>query len=238
MPMANTKNGQDRGPLPPYIPFKTLQGFVQKLKETTVPPRIDGSLLRSYSGSVARQLVASLRYLKLIDDASQTADKLRDLVKAQGTPEFPEMMSRVITEGYIDVIGDLDTDNATYGSLAEKFKAKGAEGQVLQKCIAFYINGLKASNMTFSPHFTERAPRARRGAGTPRNPKRDPPVDDFSDTPVPPTQSGTVKFSFPVPEKGTANIFVPSTLTGEDWEMISGMMQLYIARLAKNAKAS
>lgn len=236
--MANLKNGQERGPLPPYIPFKTLQGFVQKLKETTVPPRIDGSLLRSYSGSMARQLVASLRYLKLVDEANNSTDKLKELVPSYGTSTWPEMIGRVITEGYLDVIGDLDTDNATLGSLSEKFKAKGADGQVLKKCIAFYIGGLRAAGITFSPHFTEKAPRARRGAGTPRNPKRDPPMDDLSDTPIASSQSGTVKFSFPVPEKGTANIFVPSTLTGEDWEMISGMMQLYIARLAKNAKAS
>jgi len=237
--MANLKNGQERGPLPPYIPFKTLQGFVQKLKETTVPPRIDGSLLRSYSGSMARQLVASLRYLKLVDEGNNSTDKLKELVPSYGTSTWPEMIGRVITEGYLDVIGDLDTDNATLGSLSEKFKAKGADGQVLKKCIAFYIGGLRAAGITFSPHFTEKAPRARRGAGTPRT-KRDPPIDEtlFIETPNPPTQSGTVKFSFPVPEKGTANIFVPSTLTGEDWEMISGMMQLYIARLAKNAKAS
>lgn len=237
--MTNLKNGQERGPLPPYIPFKTLQGFVQKLKETTVPPRIDGSLLRSYSGSMARQLVASLRYLKLVDEANNSTDKLKELVPSYGTSTWPEMIGRVITEGYLDVIGDLDTDNATLGSLSEKFKAKGADGQVLKKCIAFYIGGLRAAGITFSPHFTEKAPRARRGAGTSRT-KRDPPIDEtlFIETPNPPTQSGTVKFSFPVPEKGTANIFVPSTLTGEDWEMISGMMQLYIARLAKSPRAS
>jgi hypothetical protein len=233
--MANTKNGHEHGPLPPYIPFKTLQGFVQKLKDTAVPPRIDSSLLRSYSGSMARQLVASLRYLKLVDEANNSTEKLRDLVKAYSTPEWPQMIGRVITEGYLDVIGDLDTDNASFGSLADKFKARGAEGQALQKCIAFYIGGLKAANISFSPHFTEKKPRSRGDRNSAGRTRREqvPGDDVVHEVPAVSAQSGTMKFSFPVPDKTPASIFVPSNLSLDDWEIIDGMMRVYVGRLTK-----
>ena len=61
-------NDDARKPLPPYISFKTFTGFMQKLKETTVPERIDGSVLKNYAGSTAAQLTAALRSLRLIEE--------------------------------------------------------------------------------------------------------------------------------------------------------------------------
>jgi len=69
--VANNKNA-DRQPLPPYVPFKTFVTFIKKLKDTTVPERIDSSVLRSYSGGMAGQLTAALKYLKLTEDNSKT----------------------------------------------------------------------------------------------------------------------------------------------------------------------
>src|SRR5437868_3491157 len=72
----------ERQALPPYIPLKTFLGFIQKLKDTVIPERVDGTLLRSYSGSVGRQLVAALKFVSLIDGNNYATENLKKAVKA------------------------------------------------------------------------------------------------------------------------------------------------------------
>lgn len=222
------KNEIQRQPLPPYVSFKTFEGFIQKLHDTAVPERVDTSLLRSYSGSVGRQLIATLKYLGLIEDSGRVTGKLEALAKSYGTSEWQQQVGDTISDAYVNVVGDLNLDVATHGQLVEKFKAQGADGQVLQKCVAFYIAALRNAGLTFSPYIAER-PRGRpaRRSKTREGIEEQP----AADTPQP--QPGTVRFSFPIPDKSPATIFLPADLAGEDWEMIDNMVRAYIARRQK-----
>src|ERR1700722_5664741 len=107
--MATTKqNGRETEVdriLPPYIPFKTFANFLQKLKDTVLPPRIDSSLLRSYPGSVARQLKGTLKYLGLIDETGNTQNNLTDLIKAYGTPQWKDQFGEFLSGAYTGIIG-------------------------------------------------------------------------------------------------------------------------------------
>jgi hypothetical protein len=225
-------NPEERKPLPPYIPFKTLTGFIQKLKDTTVPLRVDSSLMRSYSGSVARQLVAAMKWLGLIDDNGYTKDALTKLVGTYGTDGWGDELGQVIAGTYGEVIGDLDLDKATSAMLAEKFRGVGAEGQVLQKCVTFYLAAMRNAGWAISPHLVERAPRQR---GDKRRHARRP--DDAGEDGDPRTDNvptaGMVRFSLPIPNKAAATIILPGDLTADDWEMASHMVSAYISRREK-----
>lgn len=236
--MANTGQQRESAPeraLPPYIPFKTLANFLQKLKDTTVPPRIDSSLLRSYPGSVARHLKAALKYMGLIDETGNTTNVLPVLVKAYGTPEWKDALRDFIPDVYSNVIGDLDIDTATLGQLQQRFREQGAaEGQMLQKCITFYLSALREASLTFSPHFTERAPRkTERKQRAKKNAADETPAGESQHGSTPQSTSGTVKFSFPIPDKPAATIFLPAELVLEDWEMIDSMIRAYVQRRTK-----
>ncbi len=232
--MAAKDNGE-RVPLPPYISYKTFFGFIQKLKQTAIPERIDASLLRSYSGSVARQIMAALRYLGLIDEAGQTTDRLRALVKTFGTGEWQEQLTGMVSDAYQDVINNLKLDTATPGQLAERFKARGAEGGVQQKCIAFFIAAATNAGMKLSPHIVNR-PRAKADRSRPK--KRAPMGDDTGDagfseggTSISPT--GTVRFTLPIPGKPSVALVLPADLELDDWTMVDSMVKAYVQRRSK-----
>ncbi len=231
--MPNKKSEPGREPLPPYISFKTFLGFIQKLKETAVPERIDVSLLRTYSGSVGRQLIAALRYLGLIEEGGRTTEKMVPLVKAYDTSEWQEALSNVIFDAYGELTGDLNLDVATPAQLEEKFRLRGAEGEVLQKCFTFYVTAVRHAGVTLSPHIVNR-PRARAERGRSRS-RRLPEsaAENGAVAEVPSPQAGTVRFAFPIPAKVPATILVPADLESEDWEMIDSMIRAYIERRRK-----
>ncbi len=227
---------EERAPLPPYISFKTLENFVKRLKETTVPARVDSSLLRTFSGSVARQLTAAMRYLALIEDGGKTTDKLGRLVKAYGTADWQAALGEVIFDAYRELIGDLNLAVATPAQLAEKFKHRGAEGQVLQKCVTFYLAAARQGGMTLSPHIMSK-PRGRseRARGRPKRLRPETREAEYNEVMGEPAVQGgaTVRFAFPIPEKHPATIFLPADLNPEDWQMIDAMVRAYIDRRQK-----
>jgi hypothetical protein len=230
---AQMPKDEERQPLPPYIPFRTFQGFIQKLKDTVIPERIDSTLLRSYSGSVGRQITAALKFLEMVDGNNYTTEKLKVAIKVYGTPQWSEDFGQIFIEAYSELIGDLNLEVATYGQLADRFKAWGADGQVLQKCITFYLAATRNIGWTISPHIVSRErPRSERG-NRPR-PKRaaETKEDDNRDEPASPG-SGTVRFSFPIPEKSMASLILPPDLVTDDWEMIDSMVRAYISRRQK-----
>lgn len=236
-PKTNGKGSEESRSLPPYIPFKTFTNFVQKLSETVIPEKIDSSLLRSYPGSVARQLKSTLRYLKLIDGDGNTTSTMTNVVKSFGTDTWRQMLADMLSDAYLPVVDGLNTDTATLGQLQQKFRNQGAEGQMLQKCITFYLSALREAELTFSPHFVEkvrrveRKPKENKKAGG--KPQQQSGIGVEDEQPPAATTGGTVKFSFPIPDKPAATIFLPADLAADDWEMIDSMIRAYVQRRTK-----
>jgi len=234
--MTTAPDAKKRGNLPPYTSFKTLTGFVQKLKETTVPNRVDGSVLRSYAGSVARQLVLTLKFLKLIEQNGATLERLKKLVAAYGTDNWKMEIGDLMSESYSPIIGNLDLDNGSYLQLADAFRVVGADGVVLDRAISFYLSGLKEAGMQYSPHFESRPRRSRQEKTRASKKKINDNGDDGGeddDLIIPPTMA---KFNLPIPDKGAAIIVLPVDISSDDWEMINLMMKAYVSRLEKSAR--
>jgi hypothetical protein len=225
-----------RGNLPPYISFKTFLSFVQKLKDTTVPGRVDGSVLRNYAGSVARQLVTGLKFLKLLESNGNTTDRLKKLVTAYGTAGWKELLGQTIHESYSPAVGDLDLENGTHQQLVEAFREAGTDGVVLDRAISFYLSALREAEQTFSPHFANRVRRPRGEKGRTKRKEKTGSIDavdedDILDQAIPADEM--TKFNLAIPGKHSATIILPIDLSTDDWEMISDMVKLYVARLEK-----
>src|SRR5207302_5689286 len=97
-----------------------------------------------------------------------TSDELRDLVTAlDDTAAWNDSLSDLIFNTYRSILGDLNIDTATSKQLSEKFRAIGAEGQMLQKCEAFFTSALADAGITISPHITNkpRKPRSDKNKG-------------------------------------------------------------------------
>ena len=110
----------------------------------------------------------ALRSLGLINGQNQPTTQLAALVKAQGSPDFPNVMKEAMRFGY-PFLAKLDLLTATPSMFADAFKAaSGAKEDVLKKCRRFYLQA--AADVIGNPD----GPRIRSGAGK-APPSRSPP---------------------------------------------------------------
>jgi hypothetical protein len=234
--MAN--NQENRQPTPPYIPLKTLTNFVNKLKEKTVPPRIDRTVLGRYSGSVAGALIPALKFLALIDDEGKTSDKMRALVESYGSDTWKETLKKTIDEAYSNIIGALEIGSATKGMLEDEFKKTGAEKSVVSRCMTFYVAALREAGVNVSPHITE-IQRGKRDQFKKKTPKIKPeqPADALDGEKGIKDIPGTVQFNIPVlPGKSPITVVIPKNISDEEWNIVDITMKGYISLLQLQRK--
>lgn len=177
--MAN--NGSDTIKITaPYIPCQTLVAFVEQLKSSALPPRIDSSIMHGKSGAMQTGLKTAMKFLGLTDAQGHVTKQMRDLVAAYGTESWKDTLGNLIIESFNPYVGDLDLDAATSAQLRDTLRGTlGIDGQMLDKAVRFYLTGLDEAGITYSPHF-RKAARATRSAASkrkatkrPRDPSED-----------------------------------------------------------------
>jgi hypothetical protein len=236
---------------PPYIPWKTFENFMERLKGQVLPTHVDRSVLpKTMAGTLQRQLVSALRYLQLIDSGNAVTDSMRKLHRAWATEERAEVLSDVVFDAYREITNGLDLDSGTAAQLFERFKAAGGvDGQVRQKSVRFFLSAMQAANVTLSPHF------ATRGAGADRTAKRAAPKREGANgggngsAPTParkkaakasvhddrtrhPAREGMIDFDIPLGPGPSQSVHIqfPQNLTEADRAMIDAVLRAYIAR--------
>jgi hypothetical protein len=131
--------------IPPYIPFSTFLTFLDELKTNGIPPQIDNSVLRRFSGSAQAQLKQGMRAINLLDGAKPTA-ALERLVNAYKTEEFDGALGELLRANYPYVFA-LDLMNATPQMFADAFDVTGAKADVARKCRTFFLYAAKAAGI-------------------------------------------------------------------------------------------
>lgn len=133
----------DRGYKPPYVSYRTFQNFVDQMRDEGIPPRLDSSVMRKYSGSVQSQLKTGLRFLGFIDDEDRTTPQFRDFVTAEGE-DRKQLLKQILVSSYSFLFNndqrDFDLTVATPQQFSEKFRETGISGDTLRKAEAFFIN--------------------------------------------------------------------------------------------------
>ncbi len=151
--------------IPPYVPYRTFQTFLEFLLEEGIPGRIDKTVwgLR-FSGSSGTQLMTALKVLELVDSEAHPDDKLDRLVHAEG--EERRALLRHILEEFYTPVFELDLSRASKGQFRDAFRKFGTKEGVLTKCEAFFIRAAQAAGIKLS----QRILAGRHGAGRSRNP--------------------------------------------------------------------
>ena len=153
--------------LPPYVSYRTFQNFIERLQQR-IPSRID----RSYwgdilSGSTGTQLMAALRFLRLIDANGKPTERLETLVTSRGEPRA-ELLRELIRNAYSFVVNSsLDLESATYAQLGEIFNNTfQMTDDVSRKCVKFFIAMSGDAGLPLSPFITKRTRITHVAAGT------------------------------------------------------------------------
>ncbi|MEN8615318.1 hypothetical protein ABFB09_08610 [Dehalogenimonas sp. THU2] len=143
--------------LPPYVSYRTFWNFLDGLK-AAVPSRIDRSFWGDkLSGSTGGQLIAALKYLKLIDGTGVPTLRLRQIVFAKG-PQRAGLLQQLTQEAYPFFIEALDPAAATYSQLEEKLRENfQITTDVGRKCIKFYIGLAEDAGIGLSPFVTRKS---------------------------------------------------------------------------------
>lgn len=180
---------------PPYATFSALVSFINKLRETTIPSRIDPSVFGNASGSLSYSIIASLKYLKLINDAGVPAQDFISLVKAGDDDRAPQW-KKLMERGYPSLFAsDVDLTTMTAGQFDEHLRKEfGVSGSTVDKVALFFIAGAKAAGISLSPLLLARKPVATSTAAkkSAKQRKRDTggddegtEVDDYTPPPAP-----------------------------------------------------
>jgi len=154
---------------PPYLPYRTLENFIQRLKSGVIPSRIDRSVMSSFSGSIQAQLINALRYLRLTDDQGKPAEKLEKLVGSDGA-EKREALNEILKSSYPFLFNEnVNLQNITFAQISELFEEAGAGGETTKKSIRFFLSAAKDAGINVSPHIKKpRAGIPRRAGSKPR----------------------------------------------------------------------
>lgn len=162
--MVNRNGSQEKSEAPPYVSFKTVWNFLDKLGEIGTPPRIDRSVWGdTLSGGYGFQLMAALRFLTLIDENGTSQPELRGI--ADDVPNRKIWLRDRLVNFYGNSIQQLDLSQATMAQLQEAFRdAYSVTGATLNKAISFFLGAARAGEIPLSPYI-ERNVRRRTTTG-------------------------------------------------------------------------
>jgi len=144
---------------PPYATFSSFINFINKLRDATVPSRIDPSVFGSVSGSLAYSIIAALKSLKLISDAGLPTQEFIALVNASDK-ERPAIWRPIMERTYPSLLSsDIDLTNITAGHFDEHLRNEfNVQGSTVDKVALFFIAGAKLANIPLSGLLLSRKP--------------------------------------------------------------------------------
>ncbi len=152
-------NDKAKATTPPYATFSAFISFINKLRETTIPSRIDPSVFGNASGSLSYSIIASLKYLKLINDAGTPTQEFIALVKATDE-ERPAIWQKIMERSYASLFApEIDLTAITAGQFDEHLRKEfNVSGSTVDKVALFFIAGAKLAGVSLSPLLLARKP--------------------------------------------------------------------------------
>lgn len=152
--------------VPPYVPYRTFQTFLEFLLDEGIPGRIDKTVWGPrFSGSSGTQLMTALKVLTLVDSEGHPSDELEDLVHAEGDGRRA-LLQRILMRFYVPVF-ELDLARASKGQFHEAFRSFGTKEGVLTKCEAFFIRAAQAAGIELSKRILVGRHGSRKGRSVP-----------------------------------------------------------------------
>lgn len=142
---------------PPYASFSAFMNFLNKLRDTSIPSRIDPTVFGNASGSVSYSIIAALKSLKLIDGEGAPSGRFVELVNASDD-DRKSIMETVVRGGYPTLFGDgINVEKATAGQLDEHIRQTyDASGSTVDKVAAFFIAAAVYAGIGLSHHIKAR----------------------------------------------------------------------------------
>ena len=95
----------------------------------------------TYSGGVRGQLLATLRFLKLIEDDGAPTELLKRIAKSNQR-EWPALLREAMKHSYVSLM-QCDLTRATPGSFDAEVRKFGQDGDTHRKAASFFLQAAK-----------------------------------------------------------------------------------------------
>ncbi|MFO1495180.1 MAG: DUF5343 domain-containing protein [Lysobacterales bacterium] len=217
----------------PYVAFAAFSNVLAEMRQWIVAPTIvDKTQIKSVSGSALNESLTAMRFLGLIDGVGRPTDRFSEAVMTLSDDARRIALGRAIRDAYKFAFDRNDFDVRTAGAeeFEEVFSNRGLKGSTLLRAISFFCSMCKEAGIAVSPS----ARSASRSGGRSTSTESRPLVASDSASRVPTAE--TERFEIPIPGNSPARIEFPRELSDADWEMLSGMIGLYIQRLKTRRK--
>lgn len=174
-------------PSPPYATFPSFLNFVNKLRETQVPSRIDPSVFGNASGSLSYSIISALKSLKLINAEGHPSNEFIHFVQS-GDDERKPLFQAILKAGYPTLwSGALNLGTTTAGQFDEHIRSEyDVKGSTVDKVATFFIQAAKFAELPISPHLAARKPIASSASSAKSRRQRRGSGEGNGDTPPPP----------------------------------------------------
>ena len=210
---------------PPYPTYSTFFNFIKGLKEKGIPSRIDKSIMSKMSGSGQSALMATLKWLNLIDAAGFPRPGLEALANTDESL-YGSALKTVLESSYVFLTdGSITLAKATTAQLEQKFRDYGITGSTVIRCMAFFIMAAKDAGIVLGPHVktpkpaTNGAKRKIKKAASPANGETDGDVEYLEPDldGIPEDMPGFVKIPIPLHGMEDGAVFLPDNMTNSQW---------------------
>lgn len=132
-------------PHPPAAPYQVFKSVLWALKEQDCTPAdLDpGSPGYRKHNAHRPEILNALRFFGLVDDAGIPMPRLADLTASLGTPQWPVMLGRLITDGYAALFGTAAV-TLSGGALLPGFRsAYQTQGSVTRRAAEFFMHAAR-----------------------------------------------------------------------------------------------
>lgn len=165
---------ENGAPTPPYVSFKTFQGFIESLMKGGLPQQIDNSTMEKLSGRNKGEVKAAMRFLKLITDEGTPTDLLHELTNGNDETIRGQAWQKMLVGAYPTLLGadteGFDIARATLDQFRKKFRQTGLSNESIIKAERFFLAAAEQCGTVISTYITD----AKRSSGrvvTPRSPR-------------------------------------------------------------------
>lgn len=233
-----------KGVSPAYGSFKTLVSFANSIRDGGhVPMQIDRTLMGSLSGSGKSETMTALKFLGLAagDKPVKPTALFEQYVMAEDA-ERPAVLRKILEDAYAFLLKapDFDIERASTGQVSDLFRQQGVQGSTVVKAISFFLSAAKEAGIKVSHNV--KPPKLTSGVSKAKKEKRvDPTPETAVALPAAVTDAqrpNTHRFEIPIPGKPSVSVIVPDDMDADDWEMLSQMFGIYVARWKKYPNGS
>jgi hypothetical protein len=208
---------------PAYASPKSLTTFFNDRRKGSDTDVVDKGLMTNFSGSTQLELMAALKFLRMIDDKGVPQPIYKQYVRATDE-ERKGLWGDIVRNAYPFIFNapGFDIERATSLTVAERFRQQNISGSTLSRAVSFFLAACKEADIKVADNIKP-PPMAPSGKSRPAVVGA-----EGNPTEIVKPPAGHQVFEIPIPIDRKVKIIIPNDWAPADWDRFTKMLALYV----------